>query len=84
MLWTSEAVENLKRLALEGRSASVIAAELGAASRCAVIGKANRIGIRLNGDGRATPPAGTPPGARRAPLAAIPRPKLAPKKQSSA
>ena len=60
MLWTSEAVENLKRLALEGRSASVIAAALGAASRCAVIGKANRIGIRLNGDGRATAPAGTP------------------------
>jgi len=81
MLWTSEAVENLKRLALEGRSASVIAAELGAASRCAVIGKANRIGIRLNGDGRA---AATPPGARLAPLAAIPRSKLAPKKQSSA
>jgi GcrA cell cycle regulator len=52
MLWTAEAVEVLKDLALAGRSASVIAATLGAASRNAVIGKANRIGIRLNGDGR--------------------------------
>ena len=60
MLWTAEAVENLKRLALEGRSASVIAAALGAASRNAVIGKANRIGIKLNGDGRASAPGGTP------------------------
>jgi GcrA cell cycle regulator len=53
MLWTAEAVEVLKNLALAGRSASAIAATLGAASRNAVIGKANRIGIRLNGDGRA-------------------------------
>jgi GcrA cell cycle regulator len=53
MLWTAEAVEDLKRLALEGRSASVIATALGAASRNAVVGKANRIGIKLNGDGRA-------------------------------
>ena len=57
MLWTEEAIEVLKRLALEGRSASVIAAALGAASRNAVIGKANRIGIRLNGDGRGCAPA---------------------------
>jgi GcrA cell cycle regulator len=56
MPWTAEAVEDLKRLALEGRSASVIAAALGVASRNAVIGKANRIGIRLNGDGRAAMP----------------------------
>jgi GcrA cell cycle regulator len=63
MLWTEEAIEVLKRLALEGRSASVIALALGAASRNAVIGKANRIGIRLNGDGRAWAPAGAPSGA---------------------
>jgi GcrA cell cycle regulator len=49
MLWTEEAVEILKELALEGRSASVIAAALGGASRSAVIGKANRIGVKLNG-----------------------------------
>jgi len=51
MLWTDEAVETLKKLALEGRSASAIAAELGAASRNAVIGKASRIGITLKGGG---------------------------------
>ncbi len=54
MLWTDEAVERLKRLALEGRSASVIAAALGAESRNAVIGKANRIGVKLGGHGRAS------------------------------
>ena len=53
MQWTAEAVEDLKRLALEGRSASVIAAALGVASRNAVIGKASRIGIKLSGGGSA-------------------------------
>ena len=77
MLWTDEAIEILKRLALEGRSASVIAAELGAGSRNAVIGKANRIGIKLNGDGRAPGPGGAPAGAQRARPAAIPRPRPA-------
>ena len=52
MHWTDAAIEDLKRLALEGRSASVIAAAIGAPSRNAVIGKASRIGIKLNGDGR--------------------------------
>jgi GcrA cell cycle regulator len=56
MLWTEEAVESLKRLALEGMSASVIAVALGAESRNAVIGKANRIGIKLSGGGRASTP----------------------------
>jgi GcrA cell cycle regulator len=76
MLWTAEAVEDLKRLALEGRSASVIATTLGAASRNAVIGKANRIGIKLNGDGRAARLVGkTRAGAHRAQWApANPRP----------
>jgi len=70
MLWTAEAVEDLKRLALEGRSASAIAAAVGAASRNAVIGKANRIGIKLNGDGRAALVGKTRAGARRARWAA--------------
>ena len=65
MLWTAGAIEDLKRLALEGRSASAIAAALGAASRNAVIGKANRIGIKLNGGGRAARPGGGPAGAVR-------------------
>ena len=53
MLWTAEAVEDLKKLALEGKSAAGIAAALGVGSRNAVIGKASRIGIKLNGGGRA-------------------------------
>jgi GcrA cell cycle regulator len=65
MLWTAEAVEDLKRLAFEGRSASVIATALGA-SRNAVIGKANRVGIKLDGDGRHARLGGTRKGARRA------------------
>lgn len=74
MLWTNEAVETLKRLALEGFSAAGIATALGAESRNAVIGKANRIGIRLNGDGRASsrPPSTAAAGARK--LAAPPLP----------
>ena len=82
MLWTEEAIEVLKRLALEGRSASVIAAALGASSRSAVIGKANRIGIKLNGGGRAAAPAGTAAVMNRAQSAAIREPPS--KKRSSA
>jgi GcrA cell cycle regulator len=72
MQWTAEAVEDLKRLALEGRSASVIAAALGAASRNAVIGKASRIGIKLSGGGRASARGKTPARAGRSRWAAIP------------
>ena len=72
MLWTEEAVEVLKRLALEGRSASVIAQALGAASRSAVIGKANRIGVKLTGDGRPLTPARAPAGAIRLRPSAFP------------
>ncbi len=83
MRWTAEAIENLIRLALEGRSASFIAAALGAASRNAVIGKASRIGVKLNGDGRASVRGGTPARAYRAPLAAVPH-KPVPGRQSFA
>jgi GcrA cell cycle regulator len=83
MLWTAEAIEVLKNLAIEGRSASVIAAALGATSRNAVIGKANRIGIKLNGDGRASTRRGMQAGTHRAQLAAIARPKPAPGEPSS-
>ncbi len=75
MMWTNEAVETLKRLAVEGLSAARIAAAMGAASRNAVIGKANRIGIKLNGDGRASAPAApsaAAEGPRRRALAARP------------
>jgi GcrA cell cycle regulator len=62
MLWTAEAVEDLKKLALEGKSASHISAALGVGSRNAVIGKASRIGIKLGGGGRG-------PGTRKSPVA---------------
>jgi GcrA cell cycle regulator len=52
MLWTAEAVEDLKKLALAGKSASHIAAALGVASRNAVIGKASRMGVKLGGGAR--------------------------------
>jgi GcrA cell cycle regulator len=86
MLWTEEAIEILKRLAFEGRSASVIALALGAPSRNAVIGKANRIGIRLNGDGRAPSPGSAPAGAHRPSAAAASRsrPQVWPRKESAA
>jgi GcrA cell cycle regulator len=83
MLWTDEAVQALKRLAHEGRSASVIAQALGAPSRNAVIGKANRIGIKLGG-GRAFAPGGTPAEAYQMKSASGPCPRPAPRKQRSA
>jgi GcrA cell cycle regulator len=49
-MWTETAIETLRQMALEGKSASTIAAALGAPSRNAVIGKANRIGIKLTGN----------------------------------
>jgi GcrA cell cycle regulator len=67
MLWTAEAVEDLKRLALQGKSASHISAALGVGSRNAVIGKASRIGIKLNGGG------GTSVRGKGAPRAARPQ-----------
>jgi GcrA cell cycle regulator len=71
MVWTAEAIEDLKRLALEGRSAAVIAATLGVGSRNAVIGKASRIGIKLNGGGRTAVSGNTRAGAYRAQWATV-------------
>jgi GcrA cell cycle regulator len=65
MLWTAEAVEDLKKLALEGKSASHISAALGVGSRNAVIGKASRIGIKLSGGGSASVRGKGPPRAAR-------------------
>jgi GcrA cell cycle regulator len=49
-MWTDAAIETLRQMALEGKSASSIALALGAPSRNAVIGKANRIGVKLTGN----------------------------------
>jgi GcrA cell cycle regulator len=65
MLWTVEAVEDLKKLALQGKSASHISAALGVGSRNAVIGKASRIGIKLGGGGGASVRGKAPPRAAR-------------------
>ncbi len=72
-MWTDEAIDTLRRLALEGRSASSIAAAIGAPSRNAVIGKANRIGVKLGGSACSAPCAARA-GAER-PRRAIPRPE---------
>ena len=60
-MWTEQTVETLRKFALEGRSAAWIAAALGAPSRNAVIGKANRIGIKLSGATHAGPIGEAPP-----------------------
>ncbi|MCC5988075.1 MAG: GcrA cell cycle regulator [Pararhodobacter sp.] len=45
MSWTDERVELLKKMWVEGRSASQIAKELGSVTRNAVIGKVHRLGL---------------------------------------
>ena len=51
MGWTDERVDTLKKLWLDGLSASQIAKQLGGVTRNAVIGKVHRLGL----SGRATP-----------------------------
>lgn len=72
MGWTEERVSTLKKLFIDGLSASQIARELGSVSRNAVIGKVHRLGLA----GRATPSqprqgAYRPPRAPR-PVSAVP------------
>ncbi len=57
MGWTDERVEALKKLWLDGLSASQIAKQLGGVTRNAVIGKVHRLGL----SGRATPSQPTRP-----------------------
>ena len=45
MSWSEERVEVLKKMWLEGKSASEIAKELGEITRNAVIGKVHRLGL---------------------------------------
>jgi GcrA cell cycle regulator len=74
MGWTDERVETLKKLWLDGLSASQIAKQLGGVTRNAVIGKVHRLGL----SGRATPsqpqrPVFKTPRAPRPAIAAAPR-----------
>jgi GcrA cell cycle regulator len=69
--WTDERVELLKKLWLDGLSASQIAKQLGGVTRNAVIGKVHRLGL----SGRAAPSQPTRP-VFKAPRA--PRPAPAP------
>lgn len=66
MSWTDERVETLKKLWLEGQSASQIAAELGGVTRNAVIGKVHRLGL----SGRARTTRAAPPRPQAKPKAA--------------
>ena len=74
MGWTDERVEMLKKLWLDGLSASQIAKQLGGVTRNAVIGKVHRLGL----SGRATPsqpqrPVFKAPRPARPAVAATPR-----------
>jgi GcrA cell cycle regulator len=88
MGWTDERVETLKKLWLDGLSASQIASFLGGVTRNAVIGKVHRLGL----SGRAAPsqparpafkagrparpaPGATPAGRRVAPTEAVETPE---------
>ncbi len=77
MGWTEERVAILKKLWLEGLSASQIAKQLGGVTRNAVIGKVHRLGL----SGRATPSQPARP-VFKAPRPArpAPNPSLAPRR----
>ena len=51
MAWTDERVEVLKKLWVEGKSASFIAKKLGEVTRNAVIGKVHRLGLSNRNSG---------------------------------
>ena len=62
MSWTDERVSTLKKLWLDGLSASQIAKQLGGVTRNAVIGKVHRLGL----SGRAKSPSSAAPRPRKA------------------
>jgi GcrA cell cycle regulator len=70
MSWNDERVELLKKLWMDGLSASQIAGELGGVTRNAVIGKVHRLGL----SGRAKAPSVSAPRVRKA----VPRPAQRP------
>lgn len=77
--WTEDRVTSLKKLWLEGLSASQIAKQLGGVTRNAVIGKVHRLGL----SGRAAPAAPARP-AFKAPRPARPAVSHAPRRAEPA
>jgi GcrA cell cycle regulator len=76
MSWTDERVELLKKMWIEGQSASQIAKELGGVTRNAVIGKVHRLGLsNRNGAEAEAAPAPEPVAAT-----VMPEPVAAPEK----
>jgi GcrA cell cycle regulator len=61
MSWTDERVELLKKMWIEGQSASQIAKELGGVTRNAVIGKVHRLGLSNRNGAEAEPSAAPEP-----------------------
>ncbi len=93
MSWTDERVELLKKMWVEGQSASQIAKELGGVTRNAVIGKVHRLGLsnRATGGASAKPdvkaktPAAKPEAkAKPAPKTEAARPEPAPAPEAEA
>lgn len=78
--WTEERVEELRRLAAERFSAQQISEALGEVSRSAVLGKAHRLGIELQGGTAMVEKAARPKPAPAtpAPIAKTATPKAAP------
>ena len=73
--WSDERVATLKKLWLDGRSASQIAKQLGGVTRNAVIGKVHRLGLTGQGEGArrsASPPRAVAPRPAKAPAPAKP------------
>lgn len=80
MTWTPEAIAELRRLWAEGLSASEISRAMGWPSRCAVIGKANRLKLPSRAASR---PATVRKPKRPVPdhLAVKPTPRTSPRKR---
>jgi len=75
--WTEDRVETLRKLWLEGLSASRIAAELGGVTRNAVIGKVHRMGLSGRGQGEGAPASAAPqPAPQSEPRAPAPAPAV--------
>lgn len=75
-MWTEARIELLKKLWLEGYSASQVAAQLGGVTRSAVIGKLHRLGVTLAGSVRRAPNHNAVRTARIVRTKPIPKPRL--------